>query len=143
MSWKLFLQRWRRRLFGAKRQRSADQPLFRRVNLDVERLETRWLPTNVQFSASAFSAYKTYIGENRKDLNSERRLIDNFRGNRENTMAPRKADTYYGADVDKSYSHLPTEDKGGKRPKLPKNQRPAKLKIIEGWEPQGGMRPPC
>ena len=58
MSWKLFLQRWRR-LFPARRQRSADKPLFRRVNLDVERLESRWLPTSVKFQAGSFSVNDT------------------------------------------------------------------------------------
>jgi hypothetical protein len=88
---------------------------------------------------------KTYIGE-RKDMDRSGEMVDNFRGNRTNTMAPHKADEYYKG-VDRTYPHLPIED-NGKRPKpqLPKNQRPENLgepKGFKGWEPQGGMRPDC
>jgi RHS repeat-associated protein len=83
---------------------------------------------------------QTYIGK-RTSPNKAGELINDFRGNRSNTLSPNQADKYYPATSDKAYRHLPIE---GRRPgpQLPKNQRPNNLEKIDGWEPKGGKAPP-
>jgi hypothetical protein len=90
---------------------------------------------------------KTYIGA-RQDQNRNGEMIDNYRGNRDNTTRPARADEYYDAKTDKAYRHLPIEDTNRRKENTPsqaKNQRPknwtAPPDFNNGWAPKGGSTP--